>query len=226
MPRTPRQSSRPSTTTSTRSVDLLSTSAAKKKIRPFYLGKSPHSGEEKFQSQQPCPTIIPVWVICTEYRTRLVPRRRRRMAAPGAAWQQVPRYNSRRLDQGSAPTRRGGAAPLSTSARNWIKALRPRGRGGAVEYQDYTVASLPDRVSAGGIRSGASKIEDRTCQGNLWCTPQTTNSRAQEPCTNTSTQVARSQWSVHAFSQADRHSHGVISARGLNRHRYTATGPG
>ena len=41
--------------------DLLSTSAAKKKNRPFYLGKSPHSGEEKIQPQQPCPTIIPVW---------------------------------------------------------------------------------------------------------------------------------------------------------------------
>ena len=45
-----------------RSVDLLSTSAAMKKIRPFYLGKSPRSGEEKNQSQQPCPTIIPVWI--------------------------------------------------------------------------------------------------------------------------------------------------------------------
>ena len=46
------------------SVDLLTycTSAAKKKNRPFYLGKSPHSGEEKIQPQQPCPTIIPVWL--------------------------------------------------------------------------------------------------------------------------------------------------------------------
>ena len=31
-------------------------------LRPFYLGKSPHSGEEKIQPQQPCPTIIPMWV--------------------------------------------------------------------------------------------------------------------------------------------------------------------
>ena len=37
---------------------------AKKKIRPFYLGKSPRSGDEKFQPQQPCPTIIPVWAVC------------------------------------------------------------------------------------------------------------------------------------------------------------------
>ena len=34
----------------------------KNRNRPFYLGKSPRSGEEKFQPQQPCPTIIPVWL--------------------------------------------------------------------------------------------------------------------------------------------------------------------
>ena len=44
-----------------RSVDLLSTSAAKKKSTLLLIGKSPHSGEEKIQPQQPCPTIIPVW---------------------------------------------------------------------------------------------------------------------------------------------------------------------
>ena len=57
-----------------RSVDLLSslsrnTSAARKKIRPFYLGKLPRSGEEKNQPQQPCPTIIPVSVAEKQART-------------------------------------------------------------------------------------------------------------------------------------------------------------
>ena len=69
-----------------RSVDLLSTSAARKKNRPFYLGKSPHSGEEKFQPQQPCPTIIPVsvgacWVGALSERAHRVIHPRAPMAA-------------------------------------------------------------------------------------------------------------------------------------------------
>ena len=36
----------------------------------------------------------------------------------------------------------------------YIKALRVRDRGGAAAYSDYAVPSLPDRVSAGGLRPG------------------------------------------------------------------------
>ena len=37
---------------------------------------------------------------------------------------------------------------------NMIKALRPHERGGAAAYKNFAVPSLPDRVSAGGIRPG------------------------------------------------------------------------
>ena len=37
---------------------------------------------------------------------------------------------------------------------NFMKAMRPNDRGGAVGYKDFAVPALPDRVSAGGLRPG------------------------------------------------------------------------
>ena len=45
-------------------------------------------------------------------------------------------------------------ASPGTALGNFIKALRPRDRGGAAAYADYSVPALPDRVSAGGLRPG------------------------------------------------------------------------
>ena len=50
------------------------------------LGKSPRSGGEKFQPQQPCPTIIPVW----RYQYNHTGRRPSRGHLTQPAWLPVP----------------------------------------------------------------------------------------------------------------------------------------
>ena len=52
---------------------------------------------------------------------------------------------------------------------DWLKALRPLGKGGAAAYagKGYSVPSLPDNANAGGIRPGVSNMLSKYMPGEL-----------------------------------------------------------